>query len=185
MSSSELTGLFYQAFRMHAHGVALLTYRDARGQPRGMTATSVCSVSVTPPQLLACLDRHASARREITRAGAFGIALLTKRHRELARTCARPGLEKPIESWCVPGEVGPAPCVQGALAWFECEVAQVVECATHSVCVGRIRRIRVGESDEPLVYFLGQYHTAATLAPGLQRTRSYDELRDDMFAMYA
>src|SRR5207247_1991159 len=41
-----------------ATGVTVLTARDARGHPIGMTASSVASVSLRPPLLLVCVDQQ-------------------------------------------------------------------------------------------------------------------------------
>ena len=40
---------FRHAFRRHAAAVVVVTYRDATGMPRGMTATSVCARPVSRP----------------------------------------------------------------------------------------------------------------------------------------
>jgi flavin reductase (DIM6/NTAB) family NADH-FMN oxidoreductase RutF len=185
MPSSELSALFYRAFRLHAHGVTLVTYRDANGRARGMTATSVCSVSAEPPQLLVCLHRDSTTRREIARERAFGVVLLAADQHELARMCAQPGSDKRIEDWCVADEAGHVRCPPDALASFDCEVAQLVESDTHSLCIGTITRIRLGSGETPLIYSGGQYQTTARVEPYPSPSRLYDELRDDMLVMYS
>ena len=56
---------FRHAFRKLAATVALVTLRDRAGDPRAMTVTSMCGLSVAPPTLLVCIDRAASTHREL------------------------------------------------------------------------------------------------------------------------
>lgn len=184
-ASPDVTTLFYRAFRAHAHGVALLTYRDPDGEPRGMTATSVCALSADPPLLLVCLNRLTRAHQEVEREGEFGVAILARSQRDLASRCAQPGSEKPLDRWCVSDETSRVPRVRDALCWFGCQAAQLSEYGTHSLCIGRIRQIHVGDGDEPLIYYSGYYQTTAPLRQDMRHPRSYDSLRDDMLAMYA
>src|SRR5207244_10797956 len=49
---------FRQLLGRFATGVTVVTTRDLRGRPIGMTASSVASVSLDPPLLLVCVDRR-------------------------------------------------------------------------------------------------------------------------------
>src|SRR2546427_11880349 len=49
--------LFRQLLGRFATGVTVLTARDAAGQPIGMTASSLASVSLHPPLLLVSVDK--------------------------------------------------------------------------------------------------------------------------------
>jgi flavin reductase (DIM6/NTAB) family NADH-FMN oxidoreductase RutF len=70
--------LMRQAFRRYVSSVMVPTYTDADHHAYGMTATSVCSVSVEPPTILACVNRQARTHREIVRGRRFAVSLLAE-----------------------------------------------------------------------------------------------------------
>jgi len=45
---------FRKVMDLRAAGVIVVTTRDRHREPRGLTVTAVCSVSLTPPQILVC-----------------------------------------------------------------------------------------------------------------------------------
>jgi len=176
---------FRQAFRRHALGVTVLTYRDAEGHPRGMTATSVCSVSADPPQLLACINRRGRTRDAILASGRFAVNILAESHRAVSEMCARPGPQKALlGEWVADGSTA-VPVIRESLANFECAVVHVYEESTHSICIGRILAISLGAPSNPLVYFDGAYHTLARLAEEKQAAPSYEALLQDMISAYS
>jgi flavin reductase (DIM6/NTAB) family NADH-FMN oxidoreductase RutF len=76
--------LFRQAFRRHAQTVVIVTYFDGAGRACGMTATSMCSLSASPPSLLVSIGRASRAHAEITERGRYGVNLLSVGQRSVA-----------------------------------------------------------------------------------------------------
>jgi flavin reductase (DIM6/NTAB) family NADH-FMN oxidoreductase RutF len=152
---------FRHAFRRHAAGVVILTCEDPAGTAIGMTATSVCSVSARPPQLLACLDRGSRTLAAITSTGRFAVNALGRRHRELSEACARPGVDKSLDELAVIRPHGRTPMLRNAHAGLGCAVVAVHEAATHSICVGQVEWVELGDRDAALVYAAGTYHSVA------------------------
>ena len=70
------TADFLAGMRRLAGGVTIVTARlgDLRA---GLTATSVCSLTAEPPQLLACVHRDADAHGLILESGYFAVNVLT------------------------------------------------------------------------------------------------------------
>ncbi len=154
-----LDQLFRQAFRRLAATVTVLTYLDPEGRPCGLTATSVCSVSVSPPTLLACVNRASRTRDHIHAHGRFGVNILASTQQDVSNVCSRPGGDKVLPStWLLPpSPEATTPVLRAALAHLDCEAVRVHEEATHSIFVGQVRRIWLGEARDPLVYFDGTY----------------------------
>lgn len=152
--------IFREAFRRYASTVVVLSYLDQHGEPCGMTATSVCSLSASPPSLLACINREARTLAEITRRGRFGVNMLSIEQRPIARHCSRAGVEKRLlNSWLSDAEPGSTPRLNRALAHLECRLEDSYELFSHSVLVGVIGSVWLNPDDAPpLLYHGGQYH---------------------------
>jgi len=51
----------------------------------------------------------------------------------------------------------PAPLLDGALAWLECDVEATYAGGDHTVFLGRVRWVELGAAGGPLLYFGGGY----------------------------
>jgi flavin reductase (DIM6/NTAB) family NADH-FMN oxidoreductase RutF len=121
---------------------------------RGITATSVSSVSLQPPLLLVCLDRLAAARDALLEHGAFSASLLSRTQQFLAdRFAGQAPLADP--SWRdVAHRLGGngLPIVEGCAAWLECQVERVYEAGDHDIVVAAVIDGGRGQG-EPLVHW--------------------------------
>jgi len=144
---------FKEAMRALGTGVGIVTVQLDDGQVWGLTINSFCSVSAKPPQLLVSLAHSASCRERVLRRRRFGLSILGTQHRELAELGAVPGGPKRIDMFCErQGEGGPV-IVAGALASFDCAVAQTFEVSDHTLVIGRVEQVIVGQDfSSPLLY---------------------------------
>ena len=152
--------LFRQAFRRHATTVVIVTYRDASDRACGMTATSMCSLSVSPPSLMVCINRASRAHAEISERGAFGVNLLSVGQRSIALHCSRPGIDKRLrDDWLVPDMAPQAtPRLRGSLAHLECAMTTSYEVYSHSLFIGLIQEVWLNPVElPPLLYHGGSY----------------------------
>ena len=125
---------------------------------RGLTATAVCSLSVKPPTLLACVNREAGAHDPTLQSRVFCVNLLATHHRKLAALFADPGKSaERFES----GEWGTlesgAPVLMDSLASFDCILGQTMRAETHTVLTGRVQAVRLDESLQALLYSRGEF----------------------------
>ena len=79
---------FRQLLGRFATGVTVLTTRDARGRPIGMTASSVASVSLDPPLLLVSVDRRHDMHPAMQAASRFVLNVLAADQEALSRRFA-------------------------------------------------------------------------------------------------
>jgi flavin reductase len=158
--ASLLLRLFREGFRRQAATVSILTYRDRREQPCGMTATSVCSLSAAPPSLMVCVNRSAKTYEDVRERGCFGIDLLAETQEEVSTFCSKPGVEKQLSAaWLLEDQVGNAPALREALAHLDCEVTGAHDAFTHSIIVGKVSDIWLNPlRTSPLLYFDGSYY---------------------------
>lgn len=145
-----------------AGGVSVVTSLDAGGEPCGLTATSVCSVSLEPPLVLVSVDRTSGTHACLEASGVYAVNLLAAGQASLAVRFAREDTDKFRElGWH--GEATGAPLLDDVPGWLDCRVVREVAAGDHTVFIGQVEAARMREDDgvRPLVYHLGRYGTLA------------------------
>ncbi len=150
---------FKKAMRKHAASVTLITVGSAPDRA-GLTATSVCSLTTEPPQLLVCLNGHSRTARRLQEERLFSVNILGDQHRKLAERFSGPhgiSAEEKFNS----GEWGrgPAgtPLLMDAVASFECELASSYPVGTHIILIGRVLNLLAERDSSALIYRDGRY----------------------------
>jgi flavin reductase (DIM6/NTAB) family NADH-FMN oxidoreductase RutF len=139
-------------YRRLAAGVTVITSREG-DCPVGMTATSVTSLSLRPPLLLACLKHGSRTLKALRSQRAFAVHLLrADQHghaQAFARPTAEPGGRFAGVRW---SEVFGVPVLAGTLAWSVCFVVDERSYGDHSVVVGEMVAAHVGDAASPLMW---------------------------------
>jgi flavin reductase (DIM6/NTAB) family NADH-FMN oxidoreductase RutF len=142
-----------------ATGITVLT--AAGEHSHAMTANAFSSVSLDPPMVLCCIARTAQMHEAILRSRHFGVSVLAAGQEHLARYFAsrdRPkGMAQFDDVEWFPGRRSGAPLLAGALAWLECELAEVYHGGDHSIFLGTVLDAarRTGDA---LLFFGGGFH---------------------------
>jgi flavin reductase (DIM6/NTAB) family NADH-FMN oxidoreductase RutF len=146
-------------------GVAIVTARAVDGTPRGLTSSAVCSVSLSPPLLLVCVDKTSRTLEAIRSSGAFVANILAAGAEELSRRFASKAHDKFAGvRWEPAGAAGGAPIlVDDVEAYAECLVEQTVDAGDHYVIIGSVEGGGV-KAKGPLLYFQGRYKAIAGLS---------------------
>lgn len=131
----------------------------------GFTASAVCSVTDDPPTLLVCMNRDSLLNEAFKANGIFCVNVLAASQQALSPLFA--GFDgSPMEQRFAAADwqaaATGAPVLMGAVASFDCRIAQVVEVGTHSVLFGEVLAISEGASGEALMYFRRTYHPIGT-----------------------
>ncbi|MFB2583999.1 flavin reductase family protein [Herbiconiux liukaitaii] len=157
---------FKRGMQTLAGHVTVLTTRDAEGNPVGITATAVCSLTAEPPSLLASINRSTWLGAVLQRSGAFGVNILSHEQVRVAQVFAgmdpdHKGSDKfLVGSWT--DGINGSPLLEHSLASFDCTLDQLVERSTHLVAFGLITETRVPEhSADPLLYHRRLFGTMA------------------------
>ncbi len=154
---------FRAAMRLLAATVNIITAGVGAGR-RGLTATAVCSMSVTPPSMLVCVNRNGEAHRAITAAGSFCVNILADDQRVVAMRFAGQTGDQGEDKFAPHGwtrlATG-APALDGALVNLDCEIASATETGSHSIFIGEVRAIRFGTAPSPLLHFNRSFFTLA------------------------
>jgi flavin reductase (DIM6/NTAB) family NADH-FMN oxidoreductase RutF/DNA-binding FadR family transcriptional regulator len=154
-----------------ASGVTVVTTR-VDGRDHGMTASSVTSLSMEPPMMLACVNNAVPTATAIERSGRYTVNVLGQGHGDLAYQFATPGPDKfagvPIDRGA-----GGVPLLAEAIASLECEVTEQVIGGTHSVFLGHVISATARDG-APLTYFRGGFGRFEFA----RNDRAYEQARD-------
>jgi len=156
----EIRRLFIAGMGLVASSVTIVAtaWNDER---RGLTATAMCSLSIDPPLLLVCINRQVAAHDMINASGAFSVNVLSDRQRDVA---ARFSGEEGIRGAdrFSGGQWGRmhtgAPVLADAMVSFDCALYQAHEVATHTIFIGRVVGVCIGQHQTPLLHARKEYH---------------------------
>lgn len=153
--------IFRDAMSRVAAPVHLVTTDGPAGK-RGVTVTSVCSVSDSPATLLVCLNRSSTLNARFNENGVFAVNVLTPADEALARAFAGEGGIPPEERFAqgrwTQLATG-APILERALVSFDCRLVDSRMVATHQILFGEVEALRVSEADaKSLLYKDRNYH---------------------------
>jgi flavin reductase len=127
----------------------------------GMTATAVCSVSDDPASLLVCVNRSARMHDMLRDNGRFCVNVLaagqdgvsgafSTRDLSIDQRLARAGSVIALRD----GQ----PALAEAQVALGCRVAQVIEVGTHSIFIGAVEQVMLGQGVGALAYYERTYH---------------------------
>ncbi len=149
---------FRHALRRVAGGVCLVTASDESGGRYGITATSVVSVSMSPPSLLACVNTASTVFGPIDRRGSFCVNLLADEHEQHSARFSSPA---EYEARFAFGEWKPyagLPYLADAQAAIFCDVARKIVHGSHAVFIGNVKHVIAPRRiKQPLIYFNRSY----------------------------
>jgi flavin reductase (DIM6/NTAB) family NADH-FMN oxidoreductase RutF len=133
-------------------GVAVVTTIAADGSPRGLTCSSLTSVTIRPPTLLVCVHNSSGTLDALLARGLFAVNLLHGRGRAAAEMFAsgRPDRFGQVD-WCPTPAHGLPHLAADAHAVAECRVARSLVVGEHTVVLGEVLDIRRHEAP-PLLY---------------------------------
>ena len=141
-------------------GVTVITACTTEGEPVGFTIGSFSSVSLDPP-LVGFLPMILSDRwPDIRDAGVFCVNVLGADQSELCWRFARKSVEEPFDgvAWRRSATTG-SPILEGAIAWIDCAIADVVEAGDHFFVTGRVLQLEHAAAESapaPLLFYRGK-----------------------------
>src|SRR5256885_15370571 len=119
---------------------------------RGLTASSLVSISLEPPLVLVGLELESATRAAVLETGAFNVSLLNRSQEFIADRFAgrAPAIDPRWET--LPHRLGGnrIPLIEGCADWIECRVVQAHPAGDHVIVVGEVEAAAVGQGD-PLI----------------------------------
>lgn len=184
MSDAIHSAAFREALAHFASGVTIVTAHGSEGLV-GFTATGFTSVSLSPPLILVCVAKTASAYDGVVGASHFGVSVLGEDQRWLAERFATSGIDRfqgvalhpgvalqgGASSPPAPPEALPLPLplIAGALAHIECRPHARHDAGDHTLLVGEVLCASTS-TGRPLLHFARNF--GALAAPAVMPGRS-------------
>ncbi|MDQ2957167.1 MAG: flavin reductase family protein [Actinomycetota bacterium] len=141
--------------------VSVVTALDRDGQPRGLTCSAVCSVSMDPPQILVCVNQRNGSLDAIRHSGAFVVNVLGSSSAGLSNKFASSIAEKFADVSWQPSPNSGLPVLDGAAhAFVDCELTADITAGSHSILVGAVHACGTDfDALHPLLYWRRSYGT--------------------------
>jgi flavin reductase (NADH) len=145
-------------------GVAVVTTLASDGTPHGMTCSSLSSVTLHPPTLLACLRTGSATLEAVRERGSFAVSLLHARGEPAAHIFAAPmpdRFERVV--WRAAPGSGLPWLVEDGFAFADCVLVGCLPVGDHTIVLGEVAAVTQAK-DTPLLYGLRRYSPWADVA---------------------
>lgn len=146
---------FRAALGRFASGVTVITTRDASGHKYGITVSAFCSVSLTPPLVLICIDKHTGSHHAFEENEFFAVNILRDSQQHLSDRFAS-HLPDKFDGIEFTENANGIPVLDNALVNLECRRVNAHHSGDHTIFIGEIERSTVTDGN-PLIYFHGGY----------------------------
>ena len=148
--------LFRQTWGNFPTGVSVISFFTPDRATHGITANSVCSVSLQPMLVLVCVDHKARSFPMLDASDRFVMNFLAKSQEAQSNFFASSKTHGsgPFE-WGT--TAAGLPMLEGTLGFMDCSVYAKHRTGDHTIFVGQVEEISLTEGVEPLAYCRGKY----------------------------
>lgn len=157
MSEQKQHRSLRDAFGQFATGVTVVTTRDKKGQPIGLTVNSFASVSLEPPLVSWCVDKASTRFSEFAEAEYFTISILNADQQAVSDLFAYRSWDENVFNdieW-YDGHHG-VPQFKDVGARFHCKTAHLYEGGDHLIIIGAVEGYD-SDPHPPLIFAQGEY----------------------------
>ncbi|GLZ28507.1 FMN reductase (NADH) RutF [Lentzea sp. NBRC 105346] len=156
MTTAAVTDSFRSLMASFPTGVAVVTAFDG-SSPRGMTVSSLCSATLTPPTLLVCLRAESPTLSAVLCGGVFSVNLLHANAQPVAELFASGDPDRFKRVGWISGAGGPH-LVDDAHMVADCKISKTSLVGDHVVVFGEVMTITSpADHDVPLLYGLRRF----------------------------
>ena len=152
---------FRSAMGRFATGVTVVTTLDEAGEVHGMTANSFTSVCLEPPAILVCVAHNAHTYNYVEDKGTFGVNILGTEQLPVGQYFARKPEERTQEiDWTYSSSAEGVPMLDGSMVSMACRVLGSHVYGDHTIYVGCVEEMRLGEHAAPLLFYESRWNTS-------------------------
>lgn len=146
---------FRRLLSRFASGIAIITARDG-DRDVGMTVSAFCSVSLSPPLVLVCVDRQASMHALLLCHPKLGISIVATEHEAHSRRFADRNETRRFEGLAFTRGESDVMLLDDAMAHLECQLVSHCDAGDHTIFIAQVERGAMREG-RPLLYYGGRY----------------------------
>jgi flavin reductase (DIM6/NTAB) family NADH-FMN oxidoreductase RutF len=139
-----------------ASGITVVTARDTDGKDFGMTVSAFCSVSLSPPLVLVCVDHIASMHDMLLQSEYLAVNILAAPQEAISRRFSGPEEHKRFEGVGYTRGQNGAALLDDALAHIECRRVAHHDAGDHTIVIGAVEAA-TARTGKPLLYYRGGY----------------------------
>jgi len=152
---------YRKAWSKFATGVSVIISRDHTGAVHGMAANGITSVSLDPMLVLVCVDHSRNTYKRIKETGKFSINILNHSQTAEAEYYARHPEKRIGGPPCdlIFGENGSVK-IADCLAFIDCHVHEEIIQGDHTIYIGKVVDITIGEG-KPLLFYESMFNELA------------------------
>ncbi len=129
-------------------------------RPQAMTVNSFTSVSLDPPLVLWCIDKHSRIFKEFDTSSNYAVSILGADDQKWSEHFATPG-QHGFDDIDYDTLTTGAPLLKGRIAGLDCEIASRHDAGDHVILVGRV--VKVDYQDEKPLLYVGRQYLAGPL----------------------
>ena len=157
MTTPELQDQMKKAMGRLGASVTVITSHDGT-RKYAMTATAVTSLTMDPPALLVCINQENGLHHALSDGYGFCVNILFGDQKGISDTCAwkEKGEDRfNLGDW----QDGPdqIPYLTDAQASIFCDLDDTHVYGSHSIFIGKVRKIITREDISPLMFLAGNY----------------------------
>lgn len=136
----------------------------ADDRPVGITASSLASLSVEPPQVLISVNKRLFTHEAILKTQAFSVSILREDQMEWGMRFAgmTPEMADRFAGIEIVTAVTGSPILRESLAWLDCRVCRTYDGDDHTIFVGEVAAAHSSHSGKPLLYYDRHWRTLAS-----------------------
>lgn len=160
-ANADAQRLFRTVMGRFATGVTVVTTRIG-DETFGMTANAFMAGSLEPMLCVVSINQRAQMHGRLRQAGHYGVSFLSQEQQHLATHFAG----KPIEGLLPEFDLADrTPILKRAVASVTADVVTTAECGDHTLFIGRITGLTLGDARAALLFYGGRYARLVSRAP--------------------
>ena len=147
--------------------IASLRTDDIRGwdgSDWGMTCNSFASVSLEPRLVLWSIRKAASSLEAFTQSGGFTVNVLSNQQEAIARQFATGDMASRFSGVPVQRQASQRQRLTDAMAWFDCQLHQLVDAGDHHIVIGQVNEFGWHEDAQALGFCRSRFGQFEALA---------------------
>lgn len=146
---------FKDALSLFASGVTVVTTKDADGNLHGLTVSAFCSLSLSPPLILICIDKNTHSHHAFRENAEFVVNILREDQLDVSNQFASHIPDKFVGIEHILNENN-IPVLLNALVNLECRLQKSCDGGDHTIFIGEITKSHISDG-RPLIYCDGGY----------------------------